>query len=340
MPVGRLNIAGRTCSPGASPLAAIQAFESQIPSARPDGSECLQTFVPKCRAICTKNQQCPICSCAQGLCRSLKRLNLPQEMPEGTMAALLTPEQMGMADKLTIGRGPFSGLRLMQNAGGAVAKEILSRYPGCQDFTVLAGPGNNGGDGYVVADLLARAGARVTLYAMAAPKRGTDAFAARELCSVRLLPLEDYVPQSDSVIVDALFGAGLDRAITGTALDAIAKTKAAGSTVVAIDLPSGISGASGAVLGDAFEADLTVTFFRKKPGHVLYPGRALCGQLVVADIGIREDLLDEIGVALFENSPDLWMGGLPAHGAGVHKYARGAVAVFSGGPSSTGAARL
>ncbi len=256
------------------------------------------------------------------------------------MAELLTPDEMGQADRLAIERGPLTGCQLMLNAGRAVAAEILAAYPASARFAVLAGPGNNGGDGYVVAELLAKAGAKVDLFALAEPRPGSDADLARRDCSVDVRPLGEFAPDPSDVVVDGLFGAGLDRAVSGVALEAIERVKKAGSAVVAIDLPSGLSGASGAILGDAFEAALTVTFFRKKPGHLLYPGRQLCGRVVVTDIGIPQDVLSELGVTLFENMPDLWRGDLPSHIAGIHKYARGAVGVFSGGVSSTGAARL
>lgn len=260
--------------------------------------------------------------------------------PDTCMAELLTPEQMGRADRHSIESGPFTGIQLMRNAGHAVAAEILSGHEQSQRFAVLAGPGNNGGDAYVVADLLLRAGARVEIFSLGSPRQGTDAFEARKACRIDPAPLADYVPGKGDVVVDGLFGAGLDREITGAALDAIARTRSAGTPVVAIDLPSGLSGATGAILGDAFSAELTVTFFRKKPGHLLYPGRRLCGRVIVADIGISESVLRDIAVTSFENGPSIWKDMLPVHGAETHKYLRGAVAVFSGGPSSTGAARL
>ena len=142
------------------------------------------------------------------------------------------------------------------------------------------------------------------------------------------------------MIVDALFGAGLSKAIEGEAAATIEKCARAGVPVIAVDLPSGVSGESGKILGAAFRADITVIFFRKKPGHLLYPGRELCGETIVADIGIMPDVLSTIQPACFENTPALWGGHFPLPAADTHKYARGHVGVFSGGPSSTGAARL
>ena len=210
---------------------------------------------------------------------------------------------------------------------------------------VLCGPGNNGGDGYVVAKLLKEAGMPVRLWALGQPKQGTDAATAAAECPIEAKPLTDFSPPAGSivpasVIIDALFGAGLSKTIEGDAAKAIEKCNAASVPVVAVDLPSGVSGDSGNILGAAFKADTTVTFFRKKPGHLLQPGREFCGETTVAQIGIGPPVLDTIRPACFENTPALWGGVFPRPATNTHKYARGHVGVFSGGPSSTGAARL
>ncbi|TWG98456.1 hydroxyethylthiazole kinase-like uncharacterized protein yjeF/hydroxyethylthiazole kinase-like uncharacterized protein yjeF [Mesorhizobium sp. J18] len=256
------------------------------------------------------------------------------------MLELLTPDEMAMADRLAAERGPFDGYRLMENAGAAVVAEILTRLPDAGSFDVLCGPGNNGGDGYVVARLLREAGLDVRLWRDAAPRQGTDAAKAAASCPLEARALADFAPQSGALVIDALFGAGLSKPVGGVYAAAIEKVSHAGGRVVAIDLSSGISGASGAVLGSAFKAELTVTFFRKKPGHLLYPGRAHCGDIVVADIGIPDAVLKDIAPSSFENHPALWLEVLPRPAEDAHKYRRGHVAVFSGGASSTGAARL
>lgn len=253
---------------------------------------------------------------------------------------LLTPSEMGEADRLTIAAGPADGLSLMHRAGAAVAGAILERYPAANAADILCGPGNNGGDGYVIAKLLSEAGMPVRLWASGQPKAGTDAAVAAAECPLEPKPLAGFAPQPGNIVMDALFGAGLSKAIEGEAAAAIAACNAAGVSVVAVDLPSGISGDSGQVLGEAFRAELTVTFFRKKPGHLLYPGRELCGKIVVADIGIVSEVLDTIQPRCSENTPELWRAHFPNLEANTHKYARGHVGVFSGGPAATGAARL
>jgi len=258
----------------------------------------------------------------------------------GIASELLTPQEMGEADRLTIEAGPFDGMDLMRRAGAAIAAVLLERHPAAVAADLLCGPGNNGGDGYVVAGLLHQAGMTVRVWALGKPKRGTDAATAAAECPIAPQPLAQFSPTANTVVVDALFGAGLSKAIEGDAASAIDACNAAGVSVVAVDLPSGVSGDSGKVLGSAFRARTTVTFFRRKPGHLLYPGRDLCGETVVADIGIRADVLAAIAPANFENTPALWRRHFPRPSADTHKYARGHVGVLSGGPSSTGAARL
>lgn len=258
----------------------------------------------------------------------------------GSKLELLTPQEMAQADRLAIERGPFDGYALMRNAGAAIAAQVLRRYPAAPRFDVLCGPGNNGGDGYVVARLLVEAGAAVRVFAESAPRAGSDAALAARDCAAKLLPLSSFSPEPETVVIDALYGAGLARPLDGAAARAAALCREAASAVVAVDLPSGVSGESGQILGAAFDAELTVTFFRMKPGHLLEPGRSLCGETVVVDIGVPERVLETIAPAAFLNAPALWRAAFPRSSRMQHKYGRGHVAVFSGAFSSTGAARL
>ena len=249
---------------------------------------------------------------------------------------LLTVEEMYRADRLAEAAGVPS-LCLMEAAGWAVARQVERSLPRCR-VAVLCGPGNNGGDGFVAARLLVRRGWAVRL-ALLGPLDGLkgDARTMAQRWRGRVEPLSPSVLDGCGGVVDALFGAGLARPLTGEALAVVREIGRRGLPVVAVDVPSGVHGDSGAVLGEAPRAVATVTFFRKKPGHCLLPGRLLCGEVVVADIGIPEAVLADISPSLRENSPALWR--IPAPGPLDHKYSRGHALVV-GGETMTGAARL
>jgi len=249
------------------------------------------------------------------------------------MHELLTPQEMSRADRLTEQAGTPSPT-LMENAGRAVTREILRRF-GKRPVLVLCGPGNNGGDGYVVARQLRDAGWDVSVSSTV--DRGALKGDAR-INADRWGEAGSADFGKAGLIVDALLGAGLDRNVGGEMAALIEKANKSGVPVVAIDVPSGIDGASGCMRGAAIRADLTVTFFRKKPGHLLLPGRELCGEIVLTDIGISASVLTEIAPACWENGPHLWS--LPPLPLDAHKYSRGHCAVVSGGPLQTGATRL
>ena len=245
---------------------------------------------------------------------------------------------MAAADRLTIAGGT-PGKDLMENAGAAVAQAVIARFPPGSKVAVVAGTGNNGGDGYVAARLLRDAGFRVEPFGVGVPARikGDAAEAMRQWgASVDApLNLEEF-----AVIIDALFGAGLDRPVTAEALEAIMAMNRAEAPVIAIDLPSGINGTTGAVMGAAVKASQTITFFRKKTGHLLMPGRIYCGEIAVVPIGIQAEILDQIKPAARENNPALWGSQWPVPTLDGHKYQRGHAVVVSGGLAHTGAARL
>ncbi|MCP3056344.1 NAD(P)H-hydrate dehydratase [Aurantimonas marianensis] len=254
--------------------------------------------------------------------------------------ALLTPDEMAEADRRTIAAGT-PGIVLMERAAEAVAAAVHSGYPQAEWIALLAGPGNNGGDAYAAARLLREAGRRVEIFGLVPPTklRGDAAIAATAFGGTAH-PVDSFDPAAFDLVIDGLFGAGLSRAIEGAAAEAIRKLNAAPAPVVAIDLPSGVSGATGERLGEAVSADLTVTFFRRKPGHLLEPGRSLCGPTIVADIGIPATVLDAIALMIFANEPELWIGALKRPSDAGHKYDRGHAVVFSGSATRTGAARL
>lgn len=254
------------------------------------------------------------------------------------MIELLTTAEMAEADRLAIASG-ISGIELMENAGRAVA-DVTDRMQR-QRVTVVAGPGNNGGDGFVAARHLSERGHKVRLCFVGEPKKlkGDAALAAKRWDGT----VEEASPAALAdcdIIVDALFGAGLDRDVEGLPRAMIGAMNAGGVPIVAVDLPSGVNGTSGAIMGAAVNATRTVTFFRRKTGHLLLPGRLNCGTVEVSDIGIPDSVLGSIKPQTFANAPQLWGGMFPKPRSQGHKYSRGHAVVVSGGPSTTGAARL
>ena len=264
--------------------------------------------------------------------------SLVRDTLERDSRALLTPAQMGAADRAAEAAGS-SGIAMMEAAGAAVAVAIGERWT-MQPVTILSGPGNNGGDGFVAARHLQAAGwpVKVALLGTRETLIGEAAHAAA-LWSGGLEPFDPESLDGAGIVVDAIFGAGLARPLEGQALIMIDALKVRKIPACAVDVPSGLDGASGMVLGDAAPAELTVTFFRKKPGHLLYPGRALCGALVVADIGTPLSVLDAIAPNCWENGPAVWLGGYPWPEPQSYKYTRGEVLIL-GGAAITGASRM
>lgn len=238
---------------------------------------------------------------------------------------------MGRADAAAPMLG-VPGPTLMENAGRAVARAIAARIRPCRTL-VLAGPGNNGGDGYVVARLLADQGWPISVAALAAPRPGSDAAGAAAHWHGPMARFSPDEAARADLAIDAVFGAGLSRDVAGLP----AETLAAARRIVAVDVPSGLDGETGAVRGHTSPAALTVTFFRLKPGHLLVPGRDLCGETVLADIGMPPGVLGQIQPRTFANVPGLWT--LPGLATAAHKYTSGHVTVL-GGAGMTGAARL
>jgi NAD(P)H-hydrate epimerase len=229
---------------------------------------------------------------------------------------------------------------MMESAGAAAASFII-RTITPRPAAILCGPGNNGGDGFVVARKLKEAGWPVRLGLLG--ERGAltgDAALMASLYDGSIESLSPEVISGAGVIIDALFGTGLARPVEGAAKAVIEAANAHAAPVIAIDIPSGVDADTGAVLGAAIEAAATVTFITRKPGHLLFPGRALSGAVDVADIGIDPAVVAALRPKLFENHPAIFAAHWPRLTWDTHKYARGHAAVVSGPRLKTGAARL
>jgi hydroxyethylthiazole kinase-like uncharacterized protein yjeF len=256
---------------------------------------------------------------------------------------ILTVAEMTQADALAV-EADVPSLELMENAGRAIA-EVVEAKDSLASVLVLCGPGNNGGDGYSAAEHLARRDYRVRVASLV-PRSQLKGDAA-EMASRWKGSIETIAPEvfsSATLIVDALFGAGLSRPLDGAAAKAVRTANDSGIPIIAVDVPSGIHGDLGRPLegedGICVQAKSTVTFFRKKPAHLLLPGRLCCGEVTVADIGIPDTVLSAIRPNTFENGPEPWRAAYPWPQPSAHKYARGHAVVVSGPAHATGAARL
>lgn len=256
---------------------------------------------------------------------------------------LLSAEEMGRADRGAVAAGVAS-LTLMEAAGRAVADAATallgSRVTGAA--AVACGPGNNGGDGFAAARHLRDRGmvVRVGLIGPRTALRG-DAARMAELWGADIEPLLPETLAGVDVIIDAMFGAGLSRPLEAQVAEVVAAMNVAGKPVVAVDVPSGLDGTTGSSVGDVVvQATRTVTFFRMKPGHLLLPGRQLCGEVQLADIGIPASVLADVAPQTFANRPELWLAHYPWPSLAGHKYTRGDAVAVSGPPDMTGAARL
>ncbi len=269
-------------------------------------------------------------------------------------AEVLTVQEMYEADRLAIA-GIGSGYPLMERAGAAVAARVLARRreagqrpgqgagQGTLDgpVVILCGPGNNGGDGFVAARHLRAAGLPVRVALLGSRDRlSGDAARAAADWDAAIETLDENSMDGAAQVIDAVFGAGLDRPLSGAVAGLAAAARDQGLPVFAVDVPSGIAGDRAEPLGGiAFQALETITFFRKKPAHLLAPSRFFCGEIHVIDIGIPATVLDGIQPRCRANGPALWGQDFPWRQAQAHKYQAGH-AVICGGERMTGAAQL
>ena len=260
-------------------------------------------------------------------------------MSDAGALALFSVADMYAADAAAAEAGT-PGLTLMESAGRAVAQEIVRRWAP-RPVSALCGPGNNGGDGFVAARLLAEAGWPVRLGLMGTRERlKGDAAAVAAQWSHPVEPLDVGLLDGEPLVVDALFGAGLSRPLEGVALALAEESAARDLPCVAVDIPSGIHGDTGATLGGSFRAAVTVTFARRKYGHLLLPGRERAGEVVVADISIPAAGIEALNLRVHENAPLLWQASLTGPAPADHKYIRGHALVVGGDSAHSGAARL
>lgn len=242
---------------------------------------------------------------------------------------ILTSAEMAAADRSAVATGT-PGYTLMQRAATAVARTLQTVWP-TGPVLVLAGPGKNGGDGWEAARLLLEAGREVDIVSVV-PKEALpgDAALAADRWIHPTLDISEVDPTPQTIVIDALFGAGLSRPLDGNAAILAEKCRSAGARVLAVDVPSGLNADTGLPLGEVVPADVTVTFQTRKPGHLLAPGRDLCGRVVVADIGLSEiDLLAGSPTA-WEGAPEFFAQNLPTPNAATHKYSRGWMLGFMG----------
>jgi ADP-dependent NAD(P)H-hydrate dehydratase / NAD(P)H-hydrate epimerase len=264
---------------------------------------------------------------------------------------VVTSEVMRKAEKTTIEEYGIPGSVLMETAGRACADLILGRFGGDGEHraVIVAGKGNNGGDGYVIARRLSQSGWRVKVFVIAARcEISGDAAANLDLLDKSCLsfcpdpgeiPPDSLVFRDADVIVDSIFGIGLKQDVSGAHLEAIRIINACGRPVVAVDIPSGIDASTGKILGSAVRADETVTFGFAKIGHVVYPGCEFTGRLSVVDIGLPEDV---VNAAEFHEFLDMdTVAPLPiVRDRRGHKGDYGHCFILAGSPGKTGAAAL
>ncbi|MEN0654131.1 MULTISPECIES: NAD(P)H-hydrate dehydratase [Hyphobacterium] len=254
-------------------------------------------------------------------------------------AEIFSVDGVRRADRHASGHGRSAWV-LMQTAGRSVVDAITARWSPRQTV-IFVGPGNNGGDGFVIANGLSDAGWPVRVVRVFPDRNWTgDAHVAAQHWAG---PVNGLGPDSLSgagLIVDAIFGTGLSRSPEGEAAELIAAINACGAPVVAVDIPSGLNGDRGEPQGEAVEADLTVTFHRLRPAHLLQPSRQFCGKIVCADIGIPDHDPPEGDVVARLNHPALWPDWPETGAADTHKHRKGRLAVLSGPAKSTGAARM
>ena len=258
---------------------------------------------------------------------------------------LVTPMQMQALEKFTDASGISYGAQ-MDIAGRMLANVIRERYPDVTRVLLLAGPGNNGGDCYAAAYHMQQAGMRPEIVApLGDPEIASLAETARDRAKRCGIPIYtdayDFILQDIPLVVDGLFGTGFHGALPDRVRPLLASIKANSKRIVACDVPSGGDALTGLADADALAADMTVTFGAEKLGMSQYPLRALCGEVVVADIGIPREAFSSLPEPPAEKlSLETVKQKLPVFAPDAHKYTRGHLLAIVGCPAMRGAAVL
>lgn len=255
---------------------------------------------------------------------------------------LPTGEQMKNADRYTIHELKVPSLTLMEKAAQACVEMIRGKNLDQSHICVVCGSGNNGGDGFAIARIFAETGARVTAVMAGNPRHLTEeTLYQKELFEKTKGRLCDEFEEDEySIIIDAVFGVGLNREVTGRYCDIIGRMNKSAAVKVAVDIPSGVSAETGALLGTVFRADYTVTFQSKKIGMLLYPGREYAGEVITADIGISEKVFEEDEDVACTYDSSEYAGMLPVRKADSNKGTYGKVLMVSGSRGMSGAAYM
>ncbi|MEP7009295.1 MAG: NAD(P)H-hydrate dehydratase [Acidobacteriota bacterium] len=265
---------------------------------------------------------------------------------------VLTAEAMRALDQRAIREIGIPGLVLMENAALGVVEAIFERYRDASSAAIFCGPGNNGGDGLAIARRLDARGVQVLIFLVLGGREFVgDAAMQLSICRQLGLPIEDLAADSDpaevlarakgyDLAVDALFGIGLDRPLEGFPARLVEALGDLGLPIVAVDVPSGLSGSRADLFGPHIVADLTVTFAAPKIPHVLSPAAEACGALAIAELGFPPWLIDEADGDLFLMTPEDLAPLLPRRAAEAHKGSAGHALLVAGSPGKSGAAIL
>jgi NAD(P)H-hydrate epimerase len=255
------------------------------------------------------------------------------------MLEILTADEMKKADAAAIAAGT-PGITLMEQAGASVAS-VIARHFEQVPVLFLCGPGNNGGDGFIAASFLKKAGWNVRVACMVKKSllKGDAALAAKQWEGEAEALNSNLGLKDARLIVDAVFGTGFSKALEPELVTLFDKIRAKKIPVVAVDVPSGLDATTGNIAAGTLKAEMTITFCRKKIAHMLLPGKDVCGRINTSFIGITDQTIADLKTSVFENGPALWLRDFPIPQADAHKYTRGHAVVY-GGPKRTGAACL